>query len=90
MDKSPPISFWAIKNFDAEMLNHSFSPGQLTCISLSSKTLKLFVAGYETKVFETRKDAREFIKEHCPDLTYKPHGWKVPVPVKVIISVSEK
>ena len=38
---------------------------------------------------KTRREAREWIKKHYgyiserPDLQIEPHGWKMPVPVKV-------
>ena len=40
-------------------------------------------------MFFTRREAREWIKKHYgyiserPDLQRKPHGWKMPVPVKL-------
>lgn len=43
-------------------------------------------------LFDTRKQARDFIfKEygwidHRPDLRNQPHGWKKPVPVKLMIT----
>ncbi len=44
------------------------------------------------RLFETRKEARSYIKEHYgyfsrPDLTAEPHGWKMPVPVRVEVQV---
>ena len=47
---------------------------------------------YENRIplmFSTRREAREWIKNNYgyisgrPDLQIEPHGWKMPVPVKV-------
>ena len=47
---------------------------------------------YENRIavmFVTRREAREWIKKNygyissSPDLQIEPHGWKMPVPVKV-------
>lgn len=44
-------------------------------------------------LFDTRAAARDFIKEKYgyirtrPDLRTEPHGWKIPVPVKVKIQM---
>lgn len=44
------------------------------------------------QLFPTRRLAREFIAERYgyirerPDLQVEPHGWKVPIPVKVRVS----
>lgn len=46
-------------------------------------------------VFQTRREAREHIKKHWgyirnrPDLKAAPHGWTVPVPVKIRVIVEE-
>jgi hypothetical protein len=45
------------------------------------------------RLFETRKEAREFIKQHYayfkrPDLRAEPHGWKMPLPVRVKVEVT--
>lgn len=46
-------------------------------------------------VFTTRKDARDFITEKYgyikdrPDLRKEPHGWKMPIPVRVEIRTRE-
>ena len=47
-------------------------------------------------LFLTRRDAKEHIEEHFgyiknrPDLRAEPHGWKMPVAVKVILTISEE
>ena len=51
------------------------------------------VAGYRKAAFETRAEARAFIKEHYGyiakrrDLRTEPHGWKMPRPVRIEIAV---
>jgi len=51
------------------------------------------MSGYTIMVFSTRREAREFIAEYCsylkdrPDLQQEPHGWKMPVAVKVTVQV---
>jgi hypothetical protein len=46
-----------------------------------------------TILFDTRKQAREFIVAHYgyirhrADLRAEPHGWKMPVPIRVTIRV---
>jgi hypothetical protein len=48
---------------------------------------------YLPTLFRTRKGCREFIEAHYgyiadrPDLQEEPHGWQMPVPVKVKIDV---
>jgi len=43
-------------------------------------------------LFHTRKDARAWIKQRYgyikdrPDLMAEPHGWRMPIPVRVVIS----
>jgi hypothetical protein len=43
--------------------------------------------------FPTRREARAFIKERWgyiasrPDLRKAPHGWRMPIPVRVLITV---
>jgi len=43
--------------------------------------------------FRTKRDAQEFIRENYgyiarrADLRKEPHGWRMPLPVKVLISV---
>ena len=52
-------------------------------------------SGYRTMVFETRRQARDFIKERYsyvanrPDLRREPHCWRVPKPVRVSVTVTE-
>lgn len=52
-------------------------------------------AGYTTMVFETRREARQYLKEHYgyirerKDLRQEPHGWKPPMVVKVTVMVKE-
>lgn len=42
-------------------------------------------------MYRTRQGARDFINMHYgflrerPDLKKEPHGWKIPIPVKVLI-----
>ena len=54
-----------------------------------------FLEGYSRMVFKTRRQAREFITDHYgyirrrPDLRAEPHGWKMPVPVKVTVYLRE-
>jgi hypothetical protein len=51
--------------------------------------------GYPVLVFKTRRAAAAAIKKHWgyiaerPDLRREPHGWKVPVPVRVRVTISE-
>ena len=53
--------------------------------------------GYTLAVFESRDAAREFIKSKYgyiagsprPDLRREPHGWRMPVAVKVVVAVKE-
>ena len=46
-------------------------------------------------LYKTRTDARAFIKERYaylrkrPDLQREPHGWKMPVAVKVAVRIEE-
>ena len=53
------------------------------------------LAGYTKMAFKTRQSAREFITENYgyirtrPDLRREPHGWKIPIPVRVIVTVTE-
>lgn len=52
------------------------------------------LAGYTTMVFETREQARWWVRHYCtdlrkrPDLRKEPHGWKPPRVVKVDVVVS--
>ena len=54
-----------------------------------------FMEGHIIMVFRTRQSARDYISINYgyiadrPDLKAEPHGWKVPVPVKVITGVTE-
>ena len=53
------------------------------------------LAGYTTMVFKSRREAREYISRRYgyiadrPDLKQEPHGWKMPRPVRVTVSVTE-
>lgn len=53
------------------------------------------LSGYITMVFKTREQARKFVKRKFgyirkrPDLRREPHGWKMPVVVKVNVTVEE-
>lgn len=44
-------------------------------------------------LFRTRSEAREWIEKEYgylrtrPDLQAEPHGWKMPIPVRVVIGV---
>lgn len=46
-------------------------------------------------LFSTRREALAYIKEHYgyiatrPDLRREPHGWKMPLPVRVTIAVKK-
>ena len=46
-------------------------------------------------LFRTRREAREWIREHCSyirerqDLRAEPHCWWIPTPVKVMITVEQ-
>jgi hypothetical protein len=48
----------------------------------------------EARLFKTRELARKYIKDthgyiaHRPDLRGKPHGWRMPIAVRVEIIVS--
>jgi len=54
-----------------------------------------YLKGYAVAVFENREVAREFIKLNFgyiatrPDLREEPHGWRMPVAVKVEVVVKE-
>ena len=60
-----------------------------------SKNEPDFLSGYNIMTFTTRDQARKFIKEHYnyikdrPDLRKEPHGWKMPIPVKVQVEIKE-
>lgn len=51
--------------------------------------------GTPTRLFRTRQKARDFIQEFFgyiktrPDLQEEPHGWKMPIPVKVQVMTKE-
>lgn len=51
--------------------------------------------GYPKFLFRTRRAALAAIKEHYgyiakrPDLRREPHGWRVPVPVRVRVEIFE-
>ena len=53
------------------------------------------LAGYITTAFGTRAEARKWIKENYGyiaqrhDLQREPFGWKMPIPVKVKVKISE-
>ena len=53
------------------------------------------VSGYHRAVFRTRQQARDFNNKHNgyirnrPDLQREPHGWKMPIVVKVSVTVAE-
>ncbi len=53
------------------------------------KTERLHGTGGELPLFKTRQQARDFINEHYgymrgrSDLKAEPHGWKMPIPVRV-------
>lgn len=53
------------------------------------------LSGYRTMVFKTRQQARDFINVHYayirkrPDLQVEPHGWKMPRPIKVEVTVNK-
>ncbi len=55
----------------------------------------LHLAGYNTMMFKTRATARAFIDVYygyirkCPDLRREPHGLKMPVAVKVKVTIEE-
>lgn len=50
---------------------------------------------FRLAIFDTRAEARQYIAETYgyirdrPDLRAKPHGWKMPIPVKVRVTVEE-
>ena len=54
-----------------------------------------FMRGHRTMVFETRAEARAYMRKHWgyianrQDLRREPHGWKSPIPVKVKVMVKE-
>ena len=58
-------------------------------------TVPNHLAGHTTMVFQTRAKARTHIKEcygyirQRSDLYQEPHGWKMPVPVRVRVEVRE-
>jgi hypothetical protein len=55
----------------------------------------VFLNGYKTMVFATRKEAQAFIKERWgyiakrTDLRQPPHNWRMPKPVRVTVQVTE-
>ena len=54
-----------------------------------------FLTGYDRMVFRTREQARRYIHDGYgyiakrKDLRAEPHGWKMPIAVKVKVTVSE-
>jgi hypothetical protein len=56
---------------------------------LDGKKENLQGEGGNLPMFRTRAECREFIKERygyiarSPDLKKEPHGWKMPIPVRV-------
>ena len=63
---------------------------------LDGKTEYLIGAGLTPPLlFKTRADCRAYIRIKYsylatrPDLRREPHGWKMPVPVKVIVRIRE-
>lgn len=61
--------------------------------SLGNPDAPEHLAGYNTMAFRTRAEARAYIEKHYgyirhrPDLRLEPHGWKMPVPVKIEVRV---
>ncbi len=52
------------------------------------------MSGYKIAVFATREAARKYINSRFshykrPDLKKEPHGWKMPIPVKVKVNIIE-
>lgn len=54
-----------------------------------------FVAGNRFLLFETRREARDYVRDRYgyirnrPDLRRPPHNWRMPAPVKVAIEIKE-
>lgn len=55
--------------------------------------VRLMGRGGDMLLFRTRSEAREWIEKEYgylrtrPDLQAEPHGWKMPIPVRVVIGV---
>ena len=62
---------------------------------LDGKQRRLLWAGERPLLFYTRRAAREYIHEKWgyiklrPELQQEPHGWKMPLPVKVRVTIKE-
>ena len=56
---------------------------------LDGKSRYIIYDNYKPALFRTRRECREFIKDKYgyiaerPDLQVEPHGWMMPIPVKV-------
>ena len=56
---------------------------------MAGRSRHLMYKNCDPVMFQTRREAREWIKKNygyvaeSPDLQREPHGWKMPVPVKV-------
>lgn len=65
------------------------------CRGAVNPPVPVHLDGYTTALFRTREEARGHIRQHFgyirrrPDLRAEPHGWKMPVPVKVRVSIEE-
>ena len=61
---------------------------------LDGRTEHLLFHGCMPQLFRTRAEAREFIKKEYgyladrPDLKREPHGWKIPIAIRVKITIS--
>ena len=62
------------------------------CFGLHAPT---HLAGHTITVFRTRDAARQWINRHYgyirqrPGLRAEPHGWRMPIPVKVEVEIRE-
>jgi hypothetical protein len=60
---------------------------------LDGRTRHLIWNGVGPHLFRTRREALAYIRAHYgylarhPDLRREPHGWKMPVPVRVIVTL---
>lgn len=63
---------------------------------LDGKTQHILYENLYPKLFRRRQDCREWIKEQYgyiadrPDLQSEPHGWRMPIPVKVEVIYSKR
>ena len=84
---------WAIEGYSKNRLDGEkrFFFGKYNCPNIREGIEKIpsSMNGHTLLLFNTRKEARKFIKENYSfirtrkDLRKEPHGWRMPKPVKV-------